>query len=794
MSRRHWSVQTIMIAAGFAALVAATAEAASVTRGPYLQLGTPSSVVVRWRTDVVTDSRVSYGAVPGGLTSWVDDTTLTTEHEVTLSGLSADTLYYYAVGTMAQTLAGDDAHFFLTSPSAGTRKPTWIWVLGDSGTANDNARAVRNAYYTFTGTRHTDLWLMLGDNAYSDGTDSQYQAAVFNMYPEMLRKSVLWPTLGNHDGSTANSATQSGPYYDIFTLPKNGEAGGLASGTEAYYSFDYGNIHFIVLDSFETNRSPGGAMMNWLAQDLMATTQDWIIAYWHHPPHSKGFHDSDTNAIETQMRQYALPILEDHGVDLVLAGHNHSYERSFLVDGYYGTSDTLVPSMILNNGDGRPTGNGPYEKPSGTEAHKGAVYTVAGSSGKRDTGGALNHPVMYISLSVLGSVVLDVEGNRLDATFLDSTGAVRDTFTILKGTSTNTPPVANADSATTNEDTSIVIPVLSNDTDADVGDTLTVASVTQPGNGTATINADNTVTYTPNANFNGSDSFTYTASDGRGGRSTATVTVTVNPVNDGPVANNQSVTTPKDTAVAVTLTASDLDGDPLIYSVVTSPSNGSLSGTAPNLTYTPNTGFSGSDSFTFKANDGQADSNVATVSITVVSPPADTGLRSPTANAPVTSSAGDNNGFQTNPANAHADDGLFAVDTNSGSGTGTSCTGSGKDKHLFYNYNFSIPTGATIRGIEVRLDAKVDSTSGSPKLCVQLSWNGGASWTSAKSTSRLTTSEATYVLGGASDLWGRSWTAGNFGNTSFRVRVISVASSTAREFSLDWVAVRVYQQ
>jgi hypothetical protein len=179
----------------------------------------------------------------------------------------------------------------------------------------------------------------------------------------------------------------------------------------------------------------------------------------------------------------------------------------------------------------------------------------------------------------------------------------------------------------------------------------------------------------------------------------------------------------------------------------------------------------------------------------VVSPLVDTGFRNPTANAPVTSSAGDNNGFQTSPANAHADDGLFAVDTNSGTGTSTSCTSSKKDKHIFYNYNFSLPNGAAIRGMEVRLDAKVDSTSGSPKLCVQLSWNGGASWTTAKSTPKLTTSEATYFLGSASDLWGRTWALGDFANTSSRVRVISVASSTSRDFSLDWVAVRVtYQQ
>src|SRR5206468_1250949 len=135
-----------------------------------------------------------------------------------------------------------------------------------------------------------------------------------------------------------------------------------------------------------------------------ANTQQWLIAYWHHPPYSKGSHDSDSESELQQMRQYANPILESHGVDLVLSGHSHSYERSYLLNGHYGSSSTLTSAMILDKGDGRVDGTGAYEKPAPLTPNKGAVYTVAGSSGQT-SGGSLDHPAMYLSLNVLGSLV-----------------------------------------------------------------------------------------------------------------------------------------------------------------------------------------------------------------------------------------------------------------------------------------------------------------------------------------------------------------------------------------------------
>jgi Big-like domain-containing protein len=129
-------------------------------------------------------------------------------------------------------------------------------------------------------------------------------------------------------------------------------------------------------------------------------------------------------------------------VDLVLTGHSHSYERSYLLDGHYGKSGTLTGSMIKDSGSGRDDqADGAYVKPTGATApHQGAVYVVAGSSGQK-SGGSLNHPAMFISLNELGSMVLDIDGNRLDAKFLRETGAIEDHFTIIKGLGTgNTPP------------------------------------------------------------------------------------------------------------------------------------------------------------------------------------------------------------------------------------------------------------------------------------------------------------------------------------------------------------------
>ena len=360
-----------------------------------------------------------------------------------------DTQYYYAVGSVAGALVGDDAdHWFRTAPSTGMLAPLRIWTIGDAGFTGANLDAVRDAYVTFNGSSAADLFVLLGDNAYLTGTDAQYQAAVFDEHAAMLRTTPVYSVFGNHEAFSANSLTQVGPYFDMWSFPTAAEAGGVASGTESYFSFDYANVHFVVLDSEQAPTSSSTPMLTWLEADLQATTADWVIALWHRPPYSRGLlHDSDVETQEINIRRYALPFLESYGVDAVLCGHSHNYERSYFLDGHYGASGTFSSANQVDAGDGDPAGDGPYRKTGpGPTPHSGAVFVVNGS-GSEVRPATLNYPAMLVGLLELGSVVLDIDGNSLTARMLDSAAQVRDTFRIVKSAPCATVPAAGCGAA-----------------------------------------------------------------------------------------------------------------------------------------------------------------------------------------------------------------------------------------------------------------------------------------------------------------------------------------------------------
>lgn len=410
------------------------APVAALRRGPYLQQAGPTTITVRWRTAAAETGVVKFGAAPTALTGSLAEAAPATDHEVTLTGLQPRTTYYYSIGSATATLAGGDAGTcFTTPPPAGTPQPTRVWVLGDAGTKTLRQARVRNAFYQYaSATRLPDLCLLLGDNSYDRGLDEEYQQGIFEMYPAMLRRVPFWSCLGNHDTAQSVSYVNTYPYFRIFTFPTKGECGGIPSGTEHFYSFDFGNIHFVSLDSMTANRRPDGPMGSWVVKDLAATTATWIVVLFHHPPYTKGSHDSDKEKELMEMRRNFLPLLEQGGVDLVLNGHSHAYERSFLLDGHHGLSGTFGTPMKKQPGSGDPNGEGAYLKPlTGPRAKQGTVYNVTGSAGQT-SGGTLNHPAMCRSMNVLGSVVLDIAGPELTSTFLDADGVVRDTYRIIK--------------------------------------------------------------------------------------------------------------------------------------------------------------------------------------------------------------------------------------------------------------------------------------------------------------------------------------------------------------------------
>jgi hypothetical protein len=257
-----------------------------------------------------------------------------------------------------------------------------------------------------------------------------------------------------------------------------------------------------------------------------------------------------------------------------------------------------------------------------------------------------------------------------------------------------------------------------------------------------------------------------------------------------PLPTNTARSTPTDTATptfTATFTATYTPSD----TATSIPTNTSTLTITPTSTPTimPSPTYTATSTPTDTSTPTYTPTPTLTPTNTLLPGPVNTGLLNPSSN--IAQTGGDNNGYEVNTTYAYANDSLFAVDNNSGTNSNTSCTNSGKDKHRFYNYGISLPGTAVIQGIEVRLDAKVDSSSGSPKLCVQLSWDGGVSWTAVKSTSTLSTGEQTFMLGNPTDTWGRPWTTSQLSNANFRVRMIEVANSTARDFSVDWIAVRV---
>ncbi len=448
------------------ALTGLNSSSINLVRGPYLQMGGQSSINIRWRTDFPSDSKVTYGNAFGTYTYEVTDATDTTEHEVTLTGLDPDTKYWYTVGSTTDVLEATVNNYFKTLPTSTPGRKVQILAFGDCGNNSTNQANVRDAFINYANANNIepDAWILMGDNAYSSGTDAEYTSGFFNVYKNtFLRNLKLYPSPGNHDygNNSANKGSRTMPYYLNFTTPENGELGGVPSNRPAYYSFDIGDIHFLSLDSYGRENGNtthlydtaiGNAQADWLRLDLAANTRKWTVAYFHHPPYTKTSHTSDTESDLIAIRERLVRILERYGVDLVICGHAHGYERSYLLKGYYNTFASPILDANFNAALHTATGNtrnGKYDGSANSCAYvynsgkynHGSVYMVAGSAGQ--LGGSASgypHDCMYYSdITNGGSFYFEVDSNRLDAKFISYSGSgatvspvIRDQFTIFK--------------------------------------------------------------------------------------------------------------------------------------------------------------------------------------------------------------------------------------------------------------------------------------------------------------------------------------------------------------------------
>ena len=455
--------------AAFFLLVSLGVQAQTVTRGPYLQFPTDQSIIVRWRTDIPTISRVHFSTTLAGLSGqYTGSPTLTTDHSVTVNFLQPQTEYFFGVSDGVNIISGEDStHRFTTWPTPGGTEPVRVWAIGDFGKGNSEQMLVKQSFLDAVGDDMPNFWIWLGDNAYDEGTDQQFQDKVFgsgsNYHPMFTRMPFL-PCPGNHDYlsvmlpiATVDPPDQDGPYFDIVDVPTNGEMGGVPSGYELYYSYDYGNVHFLALNSeigsifsgsddwigsSPFNSFSSSPFTQWLHNDLQANDKPWVVAYFHQPPHTDGSHDSDKfwEIYMKAMRENICPILEQYGVDVVYSGHSHVYERSYLINGFYGVPNEFDPNAhIVDGSSGKLSEGTPYIKyTDGPDEGVGTVYVVQGNSGSKDDDANLQHPAHYFGhacSTCVGSSIFEVNGDTLTSRYLAATGEYLDEFTIIKSSS-----------------------------------------------------------------------------------------------------------------------------------------------------------------------------------------------------------------------------------------------------------------------------------------------------------------------------------------------------------------------
>jgi hypothetical protein len=283
-----------------------------------------------------------------------------------INGLAPRTEYCYQLRGLTEPAA------FVTAPLPGAGVPVRFVVFGDSGDGGSGQRAVLEQI----GRVPFDLVLHTGDVAYTDGRLDQLEDYFFGVYAPLLKSIPFYPASGNHDYRTQQAA----PFLEVFALPRNGDP----SDPERYYSYDWGDVHFVVLDTERISTE----QLTWLDADLASSALPWKVVYGHKPPFSSGAHGSSLS-----VRSSFVPILERHAVPLMLSGHEHSYERTLPL--------------------------------------RGVTYVVTGGGGRsaRDVG---RSEFTAHSESALHFVQVEVRGDKLVLHAIDAVGREFDTVKVTR--------------------------------------------------------------------------------------------------------------------------------------------------------------------------------------------------------------------------------------------------------------------------------------------------------------------------------------------------------------------------
>jgi 3',5'-cyclic AMP phosphodiesterase CpdA len=236
-----------------------------------------------------------------------------------IDGLTAGTVYCYELVDGSGPLTGRTG--FRTAPAADNTDPVRFLAFGDSGGGGADQYQLAEQMMTLP----YELIIHTGDIAYDDGSIGQFEDNVFGVYAELFRNLPFFPAAGNHEYNTLQGA----PFREVFNLPSD--------NGEKWYSYDWGSVHFAALDT-EADYATQAA---WLDRDLAASTLPWRIVYLHKPPYSSGSHGSDL-----ALRKALAPVLEKHHVQLLLAGHDHDYERMTPQNGV---------AYVVTGGGGRGT-------------------------------------------------------------------------------------------------------------------------------------------------------------------------------------------------------------------------------------------------------------------------------------------------------------------------------------------------------------------------------------------------------------------------------------------------------